>query len=61
MHGFYVAQTLFKRQAIPGRESEFDLTFEKVGLYHGQCTFCGLAHSAMVFGSALSVRGHHRH
>jgi heme/copper-type cytochrome/quinol oxidase subunit 2 len=56
-----MAQTLFKRQAIPGRESEFDLTFEKVGLYHGQCTFCGLAHSAMVFGSALSVRGHHRH
>jgi heme/copper-type cytochrome/quinol oxidase subunit 2 len=38
VHAFYVAQTLFKRQAIPGRESEFDLTFDKVGLYHGQCT-----------------------
>jgi cytochrome c oxidase subunit 2 len=38
VHSFYVPQTLFKRQAIPGRESEFDLTFDKVGLYHGQCT-----------------------
>ena len=39
---FYVPQTLFKRQAIPGVTSEFDLTFEKVGLYHGACVqFCG--------------------
>jgi cytochrome c oxidase subunit 2 len=50
VHSFYVPQTLFKRQAIPGTENEFDLTFEKVGLYHGQCTqFCGLDHPDMVF------------
>jgi heme/copper-type cytochrome/quinol oxidase subunit 2 len=50
VHSFYVPQTLFKRQAIPGTDNEFDLTFEKVGLYHGQCTqFCGLQHPDMVF------------
>jgi cytochrome c oxidase subunit 2 len=50
VHSFYVPQTLFKRQAIPGITNEFDLTFEKVGIYHGQCAqFCGLAHPAMVF------------
>jgi cytochrome c oxidase subunit II len=50
VHSFYVPQTLFKRQAIPGVTSDFDLTFDKVGLYHGQCTqFCGLQHPDMVF------------
>jgi cytochrome c oxidase subunit 2 len=50
VHSFYVPQTLFKRQAIPGITNEFDLTFEKVGIYHGQCAqFCGLAHPDMVF------------
>ena len=50
VHSFYVPQTLFKRQAIPGVNNEFDLTFEKVGVYHGQCTqFCGLAHANMMF------------
>jgi cytochrome c oxidase subunit II len=50
VHSFYVPQTLFKRQAIPGVTSEFDLTFEKAGLYHGQCTqFCGLQHPDMLF------------
>jgi cytochrome c oxidase subunit 2 len=51
VHSFYVPQTLFKRQAIPGIINEFDLTFEKAGLYHGQSTqFCGLAHIEMVSG-----------
>jgi cytochrome c oxidase subunit 2 len=50
VHSFYVPQTLFKRQAIPGTDNVFDLTFDKVGLYHGQCTqFCGLQHADMVF------------
>jgi cytochrome c oxidase subunit II len=50
VHSFYVPQTLFKRQAIPGVTNEFDLTFEKTGLFHGQCAlFCGLQHTDMVF------------
>ena len=50
VHSFYVPQSLFKRQAIPGVTNEFDLTFDKTGLFHGQCTqFCGLQHTDMVF------------
>jgi cytochrome c oxidase subunit 2 len=50
VHSFYVPRTLFKRQAIPGRTTEFDLTFEKVGTFQGHCVqFCGLAHDDMLF------------
>ena len=58
VHSFYVPQTLFKRQAIPGTDNIFDLTFEKVGLYHGQCTqFCGLQHPDMVFRVRVLEQG----
>jgi cytochrome c oxidase subunit II len=58
VHSFYVPQTLFKRQAIPGTDNTFDLTFEKVGLYHGQCTqFCGLQHPDMVFRVRVLEQG----
>jgi cytochrome c oxidase subunit II len=50
VHSFYVPRTLFKRQAIPGRTTTFDLTFDKTGRYPGQCTqFCGLDHARMLF------------
>jgi cytochrome c oxidase subunit 2 len=58
VHSFYVPQTLSKRQAIPGTDNVFDLTFEKVGLYHGQCTqFCGLQHPDMVFRVRVVEQG----
>jgi cytochrome c oxidase subunit 2 len=61
VHSFYVPQTLFKRQAIPGTENEFDLTFEKEGLYHGQCTqFCGLQHPDMVFRVHVVSQGEYQ-
>jgi len=61
VHSFYVPQTLFKRQAIPGTVNEFDLTFEKVGLYHGQCTqFCGLAHTDMVYRVRVVSEGEYQ-
>jgi cytochrome c oxidase subunit 2 len=61
VHAFYVPQTLFKRQAIPGTDNEFDLTFEKVGLYHGQCTqFCGLQHPDMVFRVRVVSQGEYQ-
>jgi cytochrome c oxidase subunit 2 len=61
VHAFYVPQTLFKRQAIPGTDNEFDLTFEKVGLYHGQCTqFCGLQHPDMVFRVRVVNQGEYQ-
>ncbi len=50
VHSFYVPRALFKRQAIPGTTNEFDMNFQKVGTYHGQCAlYCGLAHSDMLF------------
>jgi cytochrome c oxidase subunit II len=61
VHTFYVPQTLFKRQAIPGTENVFDLTFDKEGLYHGQCTqFCGLAHTDMVFRVRVVTQGEYQ-
>jgi cytochrome c oxidase subunit 2 len=50
VHSFYVPRALFKRQAIPGTTNEFEMNFQKVGTYHGQCAlYCGLAHSDMLF------------
>jgi cytochrome c oxidase subunit II len=61
VHTFYVPQTLFKRQAIPGTINEFDLTFEKEGLFHGQCTqFCGLAHADMMFRVRVVSQGEYQ-
>jgi cytochrome c oxidase subunit 2 len=61
VHSFYIPQTLFKRQAIPGVTSDFDLTFEKVGLYHGACVqFCGLQHADMVFRVRVVSQGEYQ-
>jgi cytochrome c oxidase subunit 2 len=61
VHTFYVPQTLFKRQAIPGTVNQFDLTFDKVGLYHGQCTqFCGLQHTDMVYRVRVVTPGEYQ-
>ena len=58
VHSFYVPQALFKRQAIPGITNQFDLTFDKAGIYHGQCTqFCGLAHADMAFRVRVVSQG----
>jgi len=53
VHSFYVPQFLFKRDAIPGRPNEFDLTIDEPGAYGGQCAeFCGVFHDRMT----LTVR-----
>jgi cytochrome c oxidase subunit 2 len=40
----------FKRDAVPGRVNEFEVTIEEPGVYGGQCAeFCGLAHGDMFF------------
>jgi len=52
-HAFFVPAFLFKRDAIPGRPNEFDLTIEAPGAYGGQCAeFCGVFHDRML----LTVR-----
>jgi cytochrome c oxidase subunit 2 len=41
---------LFKRDAVPGRTSTFDLTPNRLGTYIGRCgEFCGLNHALMTF------------
>jgi cytochrome c oxidase subunit II len=51
-HAFFVPQFLFKRDAIPGHPTEFDLTID-AGTYSGQCAeFCGVFHDRMT----LTVR-----
>ena len=50
IHSFYVPSFFFKRDAIPGRTNEFELTIAEPGRYGGQCAeFCGLNHSQMFF------------
>lgn len=50
VHSFYVPTFLFKRDAIPGRETSFDFKATSEGVYPGQCAeFCGIGHSVMTF------------
>ncbi len=49
-HSFWIPDMLFKRDAIPGRVSTFDLTPSKLGTFAGACgEFCGLNHTLMTF------------
>ena len=53
IHSFYVPQLLFKRDAVPGRVTEFEITPTRLGTFSGQCgEFCGLDHARML----LAVR-----
>jgi cytochrome c oxidase subunit 2 len=50
VHSFWIPDMLFKRDAVPGRVSVFDLTPTKPGTYIGRCgEFCGLDHALMTF------------
>lgn len=50
IHAFWIPDMLFKRDAIPGRVSTFDLTPTKEGTFLGRCAeFCGLNHALMAF------------
>jgi cytochrome c oxidase subunit 2 len=50
VHGFWVPDFLFKRDAIPGFTNRFDFNIQKAGTYRGRCTvFCGLRHDDMLF------------
>ena len=51
IHAFYVPELLFKRDAVPGLEQEFDLFPVRLGTFPGVCAeFCGLNHAYMGFG-----------
>jgi cytochrome c oxidase subunit 2 len=49
-HAFFVPDFLFKRDAIPGKPTYFDLKVTAPGVYNGQCAeFCGVGHDDMLF------------
>jgi cytochrome c oxidase subunit 2 len=49
-HGFWVPDFLFKRDAIAGETTSFDLDPDKLGTFLGRCSsFCGLEHANMIF------------
>ncbi len=53
-HSWYVPAFLFKRDAIPGHPTTFDLEVTAPGVYPGACAeFCGIGHDQMLF----TVRG----
>ncbi len=50
VHSFWIPDMLFKRDAVPGRVTAFDLTPTKEGTFAGRCgEFCGLNHALMTF------------
>jgi cytochrome c oxidase subunit 2 len=50
VHSFWIPDMLFKRDAVPGQVSAFDLTPSKEGTFLGRCgEFCGLNHALMTF------------
>lgn len=49
-HSFWVPDFYFKRDAIPGQVSSFDLQPDRLGIFPGRCAqFCGLDHALMTF------------
>ncbi len=50
IHSFYVPQFLYKKDVVPGRVNEFDVTISQPGTFAGQCAeFCGIGHADMHF------------
>jgi cytochrome c oxidase subunit 2 len=57
IHSFYIADSLYKLDVIPGRDNRFTITANTVGLYHGQCAeLCGINHSLMRFNVDVKTR-----
>jgi cytochrome c oxidase subunit II len=50
IHSFWVPDILFKRDVIPGRQNQFEITVTEPGAYVGRCAeLCGTYHSNMNF------------
>ncbi|WP_249010164.1 cytochrome c oxidase subunit II [Conexibacter sp. DBS9H8] len=51
IHGFWIPQLAFKRDAMPGTVERVTLDFDRTGSFSGACSeYCGIFHSEMVFG-----------
>jgi cytochrome c oxidase subunit 2 len=50
IHSFWVPEFLFKRDVIPGRVNQFEVTIYKEGTFVGRCAeLCGVDHDRMNF------------
>ncbi|SBW26096.1 aa3-type cytochrome oxidase subunit II [Protofrankia symbiont of Coriaria ruscifolia] len=50
IHSFWVPEFLFKRDVVPGRVNQFQLTITKTGTFVGRCAeLCGVDHDRMNF------------
>jgi cytochrome c oxidase subunit 2 len=50
IHSFWVPEFLFKRDVIPGRVNQFEVTIVKTGTFVGRCAeLCGVDHDRMNF------------
>ena len=50
IHSFFVPEFLFKRDVIPGRVNQFEVTIRQPGTYIGRCAeLCGEKHDRMNF------------
>lgn len=48
IHSFWIPALNGKRDAVPGRQTDWSLEADQPGTYWGQCTeFCGLSHANM--------------
>jgi cytochrome c oxidase subunit 2 len=48
IHSFWIPRLNGKRDAVPGRATDWKIQAEKAGRFAGQCTeFCGLSHAFM--------------
>jgi cytochrome c oxidase subunit 2 len=50
IHSFWVPEFLFKRDVIPGRINQFEVTADRTGTFVGRCAeLCGQGHDQMDF------------
>jgi len=50
IHSFWVVEFAFKRDVVPGRINQFEVTPDRVGTYTGRCAeLCGYQHDRMNF------------
>ena len=54
IHSFWVIDFLFKRDVIPGRVNQFEVTPTRPGTYVGRCAeLCGVYHDRMNFQTVI--------
>lgn len=57
IHSFYIRDTLYKLDIIPGRENRFTMHAHTTGKFEGQCAeLCGIDHAEMFFNVEVMTR-----